>query len=150
MSVDPSSLPSHPFSPSFPPRDVSCIILYDVLRPRFIHAADVEALCELVDIVRAEVLEEQLGRRGEAVAGLRPTVQRLLADIQERLIFRAHAFMRDEVRGGYRPYGYSIGGRGREGGTDGQRERGRREGEDWAVRGSNFWGCHSRPLPTCA
>lgn len=51
-----------------------------------------------VDILKAEVLDEQLGRKGEAVAGLRPTVDRTLADVQERLTFRAQTYMRDEVR----------------------------------------------------
>jgi len=46
--------------------DPLCMVLYDALRPRFIHEADVDLLCELVDIVRAEVLEEQLQRRGRA------------------------------------------------------------------------------------
>ena len=36
-----------------------------------------------------QVLEEQLGRRGDAVAPLEPMLQRTLADIQERLTFRA-------------------------------------------------------------
>ena len=37
----------------------------------------------------SQVLEEQLGRRGDAVAPLEPMLQRTLADIQERLTFRA-------------------------------------------------------------
>ncbi len=41
-----------------------------------------------------QVLEEQLGRRGEAVAPLRPTLVRALADVQERVTFRAHTFIR--------------------------------------------------------
>lgn len=36
-----------------------------------------------------QVMEEQLGRRGDAVAPLEPMLQRTLADIQERLTFRA-------------------------------------------------------------
>lgn len=41
-----------------------------------------------------QVLEEQLGRRGDAVAPLRPVLRRILADIQERLTFRAQAFIK--------------------------------------------------------
>lgn len=41
-----------------------------------------------------QVLEEQLGRRGDAVAPLRPVLLRTLADIQERLTFRAQAFIK--------------------------------------------------------
>ena len=42
------------------------------------------------------MLEEQLGRRGDAVAPLRPVLRRILADIQERLTFRAQAFIKVE------------------------------------------------------
>jgi len=39
-------------------------------------------------------LEEQLGRRGDAVAPLRPVLLRTLADVQQRLTFRAQAFIK--------------------------------------------------------
>ena len=45
-----------------------------------------------------QVLEEQLGRRGEAVAPLRPTLVRALADVQERVTFRAHTFIMVGIR----------------------------------------------------
>ncbi|CAI6000927.1 unnamed protein product [Closterium sp. NIES-65] len=77
--------------------DPLCTILYDALRPRFIHSADVDVLCELVDIVHADLLHHHLPRRGEWVAALRPTIARILADLRQRLIFRAHTFMRDEI-----------------------------------------------------
>lgn len=41
-----------------------------------------------------QVLEEQLARRGEAVASLRPFLQRTIADVQHRLIFRTQAYIR--------------------------------------------------------
>ena len=44
--------------------------------------------------VLPQVLEEQLGRRGDAVAPLRPVLRRILADVQERLTFRAQAFIK--------------------------------------------------------
>eukprot|EP00898_Chlorokybus_atmophyticus_P000708 jgi/Chlat1/1638/Chrsp127S01891 len=84
-------------NPLAPLLDPLCTVLYDALRPLFVHEQDLDLLCELVEILRGEVLEEHLGRRGEAVAGLRPTVERINADVQERLIFRAQTFMRDEV-----------------------------------------------------
>eukprot|EP00891_Asterochloris_glomerata_P005633 jgi/Astpho2/5633/e_gw1.00079.14.1_t len=76
-----------------------CTILYDTLRPRFIQLQHLNELCELVDILQHEVLEEQLSRRGESAAPLRPVLQRTLADIQGRLIFKAQAFIKDEVIG---------------------------------------------------
>ena len=41
-----------------------------------------------------QVLEEGMGRRGEAVQPLTPVLHRTLADVQERLTFRAQAFIK--------------------------------------------------------
>ncbi|XP_020531892.1 conserved oligomeric Golgi complex subunit 3 isoform X1 [Amborella trichopoda] len=80
--------------------DPLCTYLYDILRPKLIHELNLDFLCELIDILKVEVLGEQLGRRGESVAGLRPTVDRILADVHERLTFRAQTYVRDELIGG--------------------------------------------------
>ncbi|KAL4178866.1 hypothetical protein AMTRI_Chr13g84320 [Amborella trichopoda] len=77
--------------------DPLCTYLYDILRPKLIHELNLDFLCELIDILKVEVLGEQLGRRGESVAGLRPTVDRILADVYERLTFRAQTYVRDEI-----------------------------------------------------
>ncbi|KAH7331555.1 hypothetical protein KP509_20G040200 [Ceratopteris richardii] len=77
--------------------DPLCTILYDILRPKLVHEAELDLLCELVEILKIEVLEEELGRRGDSVAGLKPTILRILADVQERLTFRAQTYMRDEI-----------------------------------------------------
>jgi hypothetical protein len=71
--------------------------LYDTLRPKLIHETNIDFLCELVDILKVEVLGEQLNRRSESLAGLRPTLQRILADVHERLTFRARTHISDEV-----------------------------------------------------
>ncbi|XP_024033405.1 conserved oligomeric Golgi complex subunit 3 isoform X2 [Citrus clementina] len=71
--------------------------LYDILRPKLIHETNVDLLCELVDILKVEVLGEQLSRRSESLAGLRPTLERILADVHERLTFRARTHIRDEA-----------------------------------------------------
>ncbi|KAJ0090812.1 hypothetical protein Patl1_13696 [Pistacia atlantica] len=71
--------------------------LYDTLRPKLIHETNVDLLCELVDILKVEVLGEQLSRRSESLAGLRPTLERILADVHERLTFRARTHIRDEI-----------------------------------------------------
>ena len=47
-----------------------------------------------VDMDDVQVVEEQVGRRGEAVHPLRPVLHRTLADVQERLTFRAQAFIK--------------------------------------------------------
>ncbi|XP_057806589.1 conserved oligomeric Golgi complex subunit 3 [Salvia miltiorrhiza] len=77
--------------------DPLCTYLYDTLRPKLIHEANLDILCELVDILKVEVLAEQVSRRGESLAGLRPTLERILADIHERLTFRARTHIRDEI-----------------------------------------------------
>ncbi|KAG1657780.1 hypothetical protein FOA52_012858 [Chlamydomonas sp. UWO 241] len=74
-----------------------CNVLYDVLRPLVVQLADVDELCELVDILKHEVLGDQLRRRGPGADALVPTLSRTLADVQERLIFRAQAFIKEEV-----------------------------------------------------
>lgn len=74
-----------------------CTYLYDTLRPKLIHETNIDTLCELVDILKVEVLGEQLSRRTESLAGLRPTLDRILADVHERLTFRARTHIRDEV-----------------------------------------------------
>ncbi|KAF3961755.1 hypothetical protein CMV_013658 [Castanea mollissima] len=71
--------------------------LYDTLRPKLIHETNIDFLCELVDILKVEVLGEQVNRRGESLAGLRLTLQRILADVHERLTFRARTHIRAEI-----------------------------------------------------
>eukprot|EP00882_Tetradesmus_deserticola_P019129 GHRQ01020577.1.p1 GENE.GHRQ01020577.1~~GHRQ01020577.1.p1 ORF type:complete len:235 (+),score=112.19 GHRQ01020577.1:147-851(+) len=57
-----------------------------------------DMLAELIDILQHEVLREQLARRaGPGGEALVPSLSRALADLQERLIYRAQAFIKDEV-----------------------------------------------------
>ncbi|XP_076899342.1 conserved oligomeric Golgi complex subunit 3-like isoform X1 [Bidens hawaiensis] len=77
--------------------DPLCTYLYDTLRPKLIHETNLDSLCELVDILKIEVIGEQLSRRSESLAGIRPTLDRILADIHERLTFRARTHIRDEI-----------------------------------------------------
>ncbi|KAI4376470.1 hypothetical protein MLD38_014227 [Melastoma candidum] len=59
--------------------------------------ANIDLLCELVDILKVEVLGEQISRWGESMAGLRPTMERILADVNVRLTFHARTHIRDEI-----------------------------------------------------
>ncbi|CAH1421630.1 unnamed protein product [Lactuca virosa] len=77
--------------------DPLCTFLYDTLRRKLIHETNLDVLCELVDILKIEVIGEQLRRRSESLAGIRPTLDRILADIHERLTFRARTHIRDEI-----------------------------------------------------
>jgi hypothetical protein len=45
----------------------------------------------------AQVLQEQLGRRVTGMDALRPMLARSLADLQERLIYRCQAYIKDNV-----------------------------------------------------
>ncbi len=49
--------------------------------------------------LRAQVLEEQVARRSDAVVLLEPMLLRTLADVQERLTYRAQTFIREEIAG---------------------------------------------------
>ncbi|XP_058215759.1 conserved oligomeric Golgi complex subunit 3-like isoform X6 [Rhododendron vialii] len=87
--------------------DPLCMYLYDTLRPKLIHEANLDILCELVDILKVEVLGEKVNRRSESLAGLRPTLDRILEDVQERLTFRARSHIRDEISN-YIPFGEDL------------------------------------------
>ncbi|MBA0843800.1 hypothetical protein Goarm_000959, partial [Gossypium armourianum] len=51
----------------------------------------------MVDILKVEVLAEQLSRKSESFAGLHPSLERILVEIHERLTFRARTYIRDEI-----------------------------------------------------
>lgn len=77
-----------------------CRCLYDVVRPIVIRLNHMEILSELCDILKYELLNEN-----------KPTVNRpdisafnelcamLLADVQERLIFRSHVYIKSQILG---------------------------------------------------
>ncbi|KAL8253321.1 hypothetical protein R6Q59_037014 [Mikania micrantha] len=90
-------LTSEDISSLAPLVDPLCTYLYDTLRPKLIHETNLDILCELVDILKIEVIGEQLNRRSESLAGIRPILDRILADIHERLTFRARTHIRDEI-----------------------------------------------------
>ena len=72
-------------------------VLYDMLRPSVLSLTDIDYICDLVNILKGEVMEEHGG--GAVTPGLMNVMSRILADMQERLIFRAQNFIRDEVTG---------------------------------------------------
>ncbi|KAL4654547.1 hypothetical protein ACB092_01G387200 [Castanea dentata] len=64
---------------------------------RCIHSKCLYTLMKFILMGKIEVLGEQVNRRGESLAGLRLTLQRILADVHERLTFRARTHIRDEI-----------------------------------------------------
>jgi len=77
-------------------------ILHDIVRPLIIKQFSVEVLCEVVDVIKFEVLEDQVRRRGECSVFVEPIVVRLMQDAQERLIYRTQAHVA-EIIGSFYP-----------------------------------------------
>eukprot|EP00743_Colponemidia_sp_Colp-15_P007094 GILK01007653.1.p1 GENE.GILK01007653.1~~GILK01007653.1.p1 ORF type:complete len:792 (+),score=101.49 GILK01007653.1:44-2377(+) len=73
--------------------------LYDNIHPLVIQQTEVDALCELVEVLRTEVIEEQLETKGETLSALYSLFHRLLQDVQERLIYRTQIYIRDNIDG---------------------------------------------------
>lgn len=67
-----------------------CNALYDALRPQYIQLRDTDDLADLVDVLRQVVHADAMSHR-DTPAGrlLEPTVQRIVSDVQGRLMFRA-------------------------------------------------------------
>ncbi|KAH7624210.1 hypothetical protein Ndes2526B_g01470 [Nannochloris sp. 'desiccata'] len=102
-----------------PLMDPLCSLLYDSMRPGLVGLKDVDVLCELAYILRAEILEENINgngsdnsgsvdkeqqhqqqrNRGDAAALLDPVLRRVLGDVQEKATYRAQAFIRENVAG---------------------------------------------------
>eukprot|EP00982_Pelagococcus_subviridis_P015953 31440-Pelagococcus_subviridis.AAC.13 len=72
-------------------------LLLDVVRPQYIMWTDMFTIAEFVDLIKCKVMEEQLDKYGKTGSLLQPFVAVLLADVRERLIFRAQTFLRDNV-----------------------------------------------------
>mmetsp|Transcript_40675 Transcript_40675/g.66006 ORF Transcript_40675/g.66006 Transcript_40675/m.66006 type:complete len:805 (+) Transcript_40675:61-2475(+) len=72
------------------------VILYDNLRPLLVRQAELDSLCEVIEILKSEVFDDQ--RRGEWVHAFQPILARLLQDSQERVIYRVQTYIRDEIR----------------------------------------------------
>lgn len=75
-----------------------CTILYEIVRPYFIAMYDVSGLCAIVSILKCEILEGQFrGERAEQLQAMRPVVEEILADAQERLVYSMQHYIRDEI-----------------------------------------------------
>lgn len=63
-----------------------------------IHQNDMDVLCDLVGILRTEILLQGIKTKGLTVNALEPIVHRMIQDVQERLIFKAASFISDRLR----------------------------------------------------
>lgn len=76
-----------------------CDMVYTELRPQIVHEDDLDKLVYLIEVLKTEILGDEVPRRGFAGKAFAPSAVRAIADAQERIIYRAEVFMRDEIRG---------------------------------------------------
>ena len=77
------------------------MILYDNLRPLIIHITHLETLAELTSILRNEVVGQHCITHPQLKAFKR-VVNQMLADVQERLVYRTSVYIRTDILG-YNP-----------------------------------------------
>ena len=80
--------------------DAACDDLYDILRPRIVTFSDMDGICEAVRVVQSEIIDGELTPKGDAVAPLSSMLFAVLTDMQERLVYCTHQYIRDHI-GGY-------------------------------------------------
>jgi len=78
-------------------QDELCTILLDVLRPLLIKVDSLDVLGDVVRVLRDEVLGELAAPRGPALASLQKAVLTLIADTQERIVYRAGRFISERI-----------------------------------------------------
>ena len=76
-----------------------CDMVYIELRPQIVQEDDLDKLVYLIEVLKTEILGDEVPRRGFAGKAFAPSAVRAIADAQERIIFRAEVFMRDGIRG---------------------------------------------------
>ncbi|KAL4820917.1 Sec34-like family-domain-containing protein [Aspergillus spinulosporus] len=77
-----------------------CEPLYDHLRPRIIHEDKILKLCQLCTLLQTRYLfdqEEETEYMDANQLDFSALIQPALEDVQTRLVFRAQAFLRDEI-----------------------------------------------------
>lgn len=75
-----------------------CSILYDSLRPVVIHMNHMETLTELCSILKVEMIEDHVQQKGEELAAFEVVVLQMLEDVQERLVYRAQAYIESDIQ----------------------------------------------------
>ncbi|KAH1500984.1 hypothetical protein KXX52_008767 [Aspergillus fumigatus] len=77
-----------------------CEPLYDHLRPRIIHEDKIVNLCQLCTLLQTRFLldqDEEVEQTDANQLDFFVLIQPALEDVQTRLVFRAQAFLRDEI-----------------------------------------------------
>ncbi|GMF26623.1 unnamed protein product [Phytophthora fragariaefolia] len=74
-------------------------LLYNTVRPQFLAQKDLEVLCEVIQVLRGEVIEASITPRAALVGNAEPVMHRMIQDAQERLILCMQKYIRDEIEG---------------------------------------------------
>lgn len=74
-------------------------LLYNTVRPQFLAQKDLEVLCEVIQVLRSEVIEAAITPRAVLVGYAEPVMHRMIQDAQERLILCMQKYIRDEIEG---------------------------------------------------
>lgn len=75
-----------------------CDILYESFRPLIIHMTHMETLAEICNILKVEMLEDQVERNSEKLSSFQVIVKEMLEDVQERLVYRTQAYIEKDIR----------------------------------------------------
>jgi len=79
-----------------------CNTLYESFRPLIIYMTYMETLAELCNILKVEMLEDHVSRKGDQLSAFEVVVSQLLEDVQERLVYRAQTYIRNDIEN-YKP-----------------------------------------------
>ena len=71
--------------------------LYVFSRPTILAQNEIDTLCDLVHLLQTEILEDLLGDRKVKFRFMESMVRQLLEDAQERLVYRVHTFVVEEI-----------------------------------------------------
>ena len=81
-------------------------VAYEHVRPVVLKSS-LDVLCSVALVIQSEVMHEQLARRKDITNPIAPMFQRILQDVQERLVFLVLMFIRNDI-GGYVPTTHDL------------------------------------------
>ncbi|CAG0913072.1 unnamed protein product [Notodromas monacha] len=87
--------------------DELCSLLYDVFRPIFVHVNHLETLTDLCIIMRVDILEDGESKLARNIDAFVRMMTQLIEDVQERLIYRTHMYIKSDILG-YVPAGGDL------------------------------------------
>lgn len=74
-----------------------CGILYETFRPFIIKMTHMETLSELCNILKVEMLEDHVQRKGDQLSSFEVILSEMLEDVQERLVYRTQAYISKDI-----------------------------------------------------